>query len=191
MSHDLIAAGHPPLRFELVNYLNAMPPHWNTRAATERHGTGFTAKLWTVSQLVSAQAAVDVLNYRAKQTEAPSRKQTPWPEFAEYDCFACHHNLAQPSWRQRQRKPRTPIRPSSSSSAFACARQMRGSRRSARHSQCAGAPRKTSAGAMTAAGITDSRLRVVRGTSHLAPYQTPGPVTAAILGHLGVPEKLR
>ncbi len=46
-------------------------------------------------------------------------------------------------------------------------------------------------GAMTAAGITDSRLRVVRGTSHLAPYQTPGPVTAAILGHLGVPEKLR
>jgi 3-oxoadipate enol-lactonase len=46
-------------------------------------------------------------------------------------------------------------------------------------------------GAMTAAGITDSRLRVIRGTSHLAPYQTPGPVTAAILGHLGVPEKLR
>jgi Predicted hydrolases or acyltransferases (alpha/beta hydrolase superfamily) len=45
-------------------------------------------------------------------------------------------------------------------------------------------------GAMTAAGITDSRLRVIRGTSHLAPYQTPGPVTAAILGHLGVPEKL-
>jgi 3-oxoadipate enol-lactonase len=46
-------------------------------------------------------------------------------------------------------------------------------------------------GAMTASGIADSRLRVIRGTSHLAPYQTPGPVTAAILGHLGVPEKLR
>jgi hypothetical protein len=26
--------------------------------------------------------------------------------------------------------------------------------------------------------------RHFRGTSHLAPYQTPGPVTAAILGHL-------
>lgn len=35
-----------------------------------------------------------------------------------------------------------------------------------------------------ALGIADSRLRVIRGTSHLAPYQTPGPVTAAILGHL-------
>jgi 3-oxoadipate enol-lactonase len=39
--------------------------------------------------------------------------------------------------------------------------------------------------AMTAAGITGSRLRVIRGASHLAPYQTPGPVTAEILGHLG------
>jgi 3-oxoadipate enol-lactonase len=38
--------------------------------------------------------------------------------------------------------------------------------------------------AATAAGIAHSRLRVIRGASHLAPYQTPGPVTAAILGHL-------
>jgi len=38
--------------------------------------------------------------------------------------------------------------------------------------------------ATTAIGIADSRLRVIRGTAHLAPYQTPGPVTAAILGHL-------
>jgi 3-oxoadipate enol-lactonase len=39
-------------------------------------------------------------------------------------------------------------------------------------------------GARTALGIAGSRLTVIRGTSHLAPYQTPGPVTAAILGHL-------
>ena len=39
-------------------------------------------------------------------------------------------------------------------------------------------------GAQTAAGIADSRLRVIRGTSHLAPYQTAGPVTAAIRAHL-------
>jgi 3-oxoadipate enol-lactonase len=39
-------------------------------------------------------------------------------------------------------------------------------------------------GARTALGITESRLTVIRGTSHLAPYQTPGPVTAAILSHL-------
>jgi len=39
-------------------------------------------------------------------------------------------------------------------------------------------------GARTALGIAGGRLTVIRGTSHLAPYQTPGPVTAAILGHL-------
>jgi len=44
---------------------------------------------------------------------------------------------------------------------------------------------------MTASGIADSRLRVIHGTSHLAPYQTPGPVTAAILSHLEIPDKLR
>ena len=43
-------------------------------------------------------------------------------------------------------------------------------------------------GAMTAAGIADSRLRVIRGASHLAPYQTPGPVTAAIRTHLSASE---
>ncbi|MBV9092498.1 MAG: alpha/beta fold hydrolase [Streptosporangiaceae bacterium] len=41
--------------------------------------------------------------------------------------------------------------------------------------------------AQAAAGIAGSRLQVIRGTSHLAPYQTPGPVTAAILRHLGTP----
>jgi 3-oxoadipate enol-lactonase len=42
-------------------------------------------------------------------------------------------------------------------------------------------------GARAALGIGGSRLRVIRGTSHLAPYQTPGPVSAAILAHLGCP----
>ena len=40
-------------------------------------------------------------------------------------------------------------------------------------------------GAMTATGIARSRFRVIRGASHLAPYQIPGPVTALICEHLG------
>jgi 3-oxoadipate enol-lactonase len=39
-------------------------------------------------------------------------------------------------------------------------------------------------GAITARGIPGSRLVVIRGTSHLACYETPGPVTAAIDRHL-------
>jgi 3-oxoadipate enol-lactonase len=40
-----------------------------------------------------------------------------------------------------------------------------------------------SQGAITARGITGSRLVVVRGASHFAHYETPGPVTDALLGH--------
>jgi 3-oxoadipate enol-lactonase len=39
-------------------------------------------------------------------------------------------------------------------------------------------------GAITARGIPGSRLVVIRGTSHLAHYETPGPVTDAIDRHL-------
>jgi 3-oxoadipate enol-lactonase len=39
--------------------------------------------------------------------------------------------------------------------------------------------------AETATGIAGARLRVIRGASHLAPYQIPGPVTDAIAAHLG------
>lgn len=39
-------------------------------------------------------------------------------------------------------------------------------------------------GAVIAAGIAGSRLRVIRGASHLANVSQPGEVTAALLGHL-------
>jgi len=40
-----------------------------------------------------------------------------------------------------------------------------------------------SQGALTALGIKDSRLAVVRGASHFAHFQAPGPVTDALLRH--------
>jgi len=46
-------------------------------------------------------------------------------------------------------------------------------------------------GARTALGIEDSRLTVIRGTAHLAPYQTPGPVSAAIRAHLAATPRQR
>src|SRR5205823_3754378 len=45
----------------------------------------------------SAQTALELLEHRAREAQANRR---PWPEFAEYDCFACHHDLQAKSWRQ-------------------------------------------------------------------------------------------
>ena len=57
----------------------------------------FEARVWAVGQVVSAKAALELL---AERAEPKSGK--PWPEFAEYACFACHHDLKQPSPRQNR-----------------------------------------------------------------------------------------
>jgi hypothetical protein len=86
VNHDLIAAGHPRLRFEYGAYLANFPRHWSERE--DKAGRpDFEARAWAVGQAVSAQAAVELLRYRA------STPGKPWPEFAEYDCFACHHEI--------------------------------------------------------------------------------------------------
>jgi hypothetical protein len=91
MNHDMIAAGHPRLNFEFAGYLAQLPPHWKTSARP--HDAAFFARAWAVGQAVSAEAALNLLEYRAQQPA--------WPELAEYACYACHHDLAGPAgWRK-------------------------------------------------------------------------------------------
>ena len=86
VNHDLIAAGHPRLNFEFAAFSTNLPPHWNTK----RTKPADPAQAWKVGQAMSAHAAADLLAYRA----CPKAGSAPWPEFAEYDCFACHRELA-------------------------------------------------------------------------------------------------
>ena len=95
VNHDLIAAGHPRLNFELDVFLDNLPPHWNQQAKENRDGKNIHIKTWLHGQLASAQAALELLVHRAEE-----KNGRPWPEFAEYDCFACHHDLQANSWRQ-------------------------------------------------------------------------------------------
>ncbi len=101
VNHDLIGAGHPRLDFEFGAFQANMPPHWTPKEADKM--PGHSAQAWALGQLSAAQAALKLLAYRA------STKEQPWPEFAEYDCFACHHSLVERSDRQQrgygQRRP--------------------------------------------------------------------------------------
>lgn len=91
--HDLIAAGHPRMQFEASAFLANLPPHWRTDTEERRQRSeGMT---WAAGQLVAAEAALRLLEHRASVEER-------WPELAEYSCYACHHDLRSPSWRQRQ-----------------------------------------------------------------------------------------
>jgi hypothetical protein len=94
--HDIMAAGHPRLNFELGSYSATMPKHWVEQNVTP----DFEVRVWAIGQIATAHAALRLLESRASSAKAG---KAPWPEFAEYDCFACHHDLKEPSWRQDRR----------------------------------------------------------------------------------------
>jgi hypothetical protein len=100
VDHDLIAAGHPALKFELAGYLDRLPKHWND--ARERKGRkSHELQLWAAGQMAASEAALHLLQSRADQAEA-RRAGSTLAELAEYNCYACHHDLAAPSWRQQR-----------------------------------------------------------------------------------------
>src|SRR5499426_537251 len=82
VDHELIAAGHPDLVFELDTYTAILPPHWRT---SQDAGGG---KDWAVGQAVALRESLKRLARRTQQ-----RAATAWPEFAEFECFACHHEV--------------------------------------------------------------------------------------------------
>lgn len=91
VNHDLIAAGHPRLNFELGAYQGIYHKHWSIEDEKERH-PDFQARSWMIGQVVAAREAIQLLRHRAEQATDP---ETPavWPEFSEYECYACHQDL--------------------------------------------------------------------------------------------------
>lgn len=101
VDHDLIAAGHPALRFEFTTYLANLPPHWDVpkdKRANSRDSAkpvDFELRAWAIGQHVASATAWELLAFRA----APNLGRA-WPELAEMDCFACHHDLQDARWRR-------------------------------------------------------------------------------------------
>lgn len=98
VDHDMIAAGHPRLTYEFSAYYDAMPHHWR---ASRDAGADFSARAWMTGQIASSRTAIALLQDRAKNV---SPGKAPWPEFAEYDCYACHHALRDEPWRREHRR---------------------------------------------------------------------------------------
>jgi hypothetical protein len=101
VSHDLIAAGHPRLAFELRSFKQAEPPHWRDRFATraaQGAEAGATAPQldpldeWALGRLGALHVFVDQI---ARQSDASTRPRPgatadTWPEFTAFDCYGCH-----------------------------------------------------------------------------------------------------
>lgn len=104
VDHEMIAAGHPDLTFELDTFSAVMPRHWKF---PDNQNAWEGVQEWAIGQGVQLRETLNRLSRSASS-------ETSWPEFAELECFACHHSLTQPqdSWRQAAgyagRKPGAP-----------------------------------------------------------------------------------
>ena len=103
VDHEMIAAGHPDLVFDLEAFSAALPRHWRATSETDPFAP---VRAFAVGQLVHLRSSLERL---ARRVNGPA-----WPEYAELDCFACHHSLtrAEDSWRQtlgyENRRPGNP-----------------------------------------------------------------------------------
>jgi len=105
VDHEMIAAGHPDLYFELDSFSAVMPRHWKVPRESEPGKPAEVAawsglREWAAGQAVQLRAAMERLTWRAKNERFD--KKEVWPEYSELSCFACHHALgpARDSWRQ-------------------------------------------------------------------------------------------
>ncbi len=117
VDHEMIAAGHPDLFFELDSFSAVMPRHWKTPRESEpgkpvENAAWVGVREWSAGQAVQLRAAMERLTWRAKNERYD--KKDVWPEYSELSCFACHHALgpAKDSWRQEhgygKRRPGDP-----------------------------------------------------------------------------------
>ena len=82
VDHELIAAGHPDLQFEVDTMTALMPRHWRQK---EEGWLG--VRQWAVGQAVALRESM-------RQLERRTRRSERWPELADFECLACHHNLS-------------------------------------------------------------------------------------------------
>ena len=105
VDHEMIAAGHPDLFFELDSFSAVMPRHWKqpreSAAGKPAEDPNWTSvRDWGAGQAVQLGAAMERLTWRANGQ--PYDGKQIWPEYSELSCVACHHSLgpAKDSWRQ-------------------------------------------------------------------------------------------
>ena len=130
VDHEMIAAGHPDLYFELDSFSAVEPRHWKTPRETApgksaEEGAWVGVRDWSTGQAVQLRASLERLSWRAKGERYD--KKDVWPEYSELSCVACHHALgpAKDSWRQaHEYTGRRPGDPAWNTSRYAVFRLM-------------------------------------------------------------------
>jgi hypothetical protein len=118
VTHDMYAAGHPPLpSFEPATFSDAQPRHWEylnekslerrnrIKPSPDRRNLPRT-QLVVIGGLVALRESMKLLADEAGANQ-PVAVGAQWPDFARFECYACHHDLQAKngsSWRQVRRR---------------------------------------------------------------------------------------
>lgn len=88
--HDMMAAGHPRLGFELTAFTANQPAHYRVDDDyVQRKGPVSVAAIWAQGILAAVRAQVQLL-------QSPRLHGGGWfPELALFDCHACHHPMSE------------------------------------------------------------------------------------------------
>jgi hypothetical protein len=129
ITHDMYVAGHPPLSgWESTAWAAGMPRHWRAttdvpylRSATKEIRANYhleradfeQTRLTLAGGIAVLAGSLDLLEAHAASRAAAKAPEAP--EFARFDCRACHHDLrrdpGKPSWRQARGFAAAPGRP--------------------------------------------------------------------------------
>jgi hypothetical protein len=77
ITHEIMAAGHPPLVFDAAKFMHDMPPHWQDEADLE-------VATWVEGQRANALALLG----RVGRAAEGAANGLDWTVF---DCYGCHH----------------------------------------------------------------------------------------------------
>src|SRR5262249_48859728 len=103
VTHDMYAAGHPPLPgFEIASFSNQMPRHWQYLAEkpeSVQKILGYDGKEQEQAKLVLVGAAVSLAE-SMRLVAMQAKEEKAGLDWANFDCASCHHDLKSPSWRQ-------------------------------------------------------------------------------------------
>ncbi|HWE36308.1 MAG TPA: multiheme c-type cytochrome [Isosphaeraceae bacterium] len=117
LTHEMYAAGHPPLPgIEAAQFSDQEPRHWQylfEKPAEIQKFLQFNdkeleqSKLVVVDGVVALRESIKLLADDAKRPKSAAQSL----DLTHFDCYACHHDLKGPSWRQERGYPGNPGRP--------------------------------------------------------------------------------
>lgn len=112
VTHEMYAAGHPPLPgIEVATFSERMPRHWRhlkEKPESIKKLLKFDPEQLDLTRLVviaglgAFRESAKLLADQAAKVAEGKEAQDQVLDLSNYDCYACHHDLKSSSWRQKR-----------------------------------------------------------------------------------------